>query len=1071
MAYAELAVTTNFSFLRGASHPHEMVAAADELGLTAIGIADRNSFAGVVRGFDEARKRKIKYLPGVRLVALDGFEVLAYPTDRDAYGRLCRLLTKGNRAAKKAECHITFEEICAASSGQMLIALPPKKITPDFTHHLTELADAAPKRVFLGAVHSYQGNEKQRFALLADLARRHHTPLVALNDVHYHAPERRALADVVTCIREKCTIAEAGFRLQANAERHLKPEAEMRRLFAGYEEAVERTAEIAASCHFSLGDLKYEYPDEPIPPGKTAQEHLADLAWAGAKRRYPYGVPEDVTKNIEEELRIIDGLDYARYFLTVHDVVAFARGKEILCQGRGSAANSTVCFCLGITEVNPKSTKLLFSRFISQARNEPPDIDVDFEHERREEVIQYIYERYTRERAAICATVVHYRSRRAIREVGQALGLTPDVTSALAKTIWGYGSDMPDQYVREAGFDPDNEKIRQAVDLTNELIGFPRHLSQHVGGFVLTRKRLDETVPIGNAAMEDRTFIEWDKDDIDTLGLMKVDVLALGMLTCLRRGLEFLNDHYAHKYRKPFGSLFDLPHEDPETYEMLSKADSVGVFQVESRAQMSMLPRLKPKEYYDLVIEVAIVRPGPIQGNMVHPYLKRRDGIEKIVYPSPGPAYPANELEEVLKRTLGVPLFQEQAMQIAITAAGFAPDDADRLRRSMATFRNNGTVSTFKNKFVNGMAARGYDRDFAERCFSQIEGFGEYGFPESHAASFALLVYASAWIKCHHPDVFLAAILNSQPMGFYQPAQLVRDAREHGVEIRPVDVNNSEWDCTLEPLSTERCAVRLGLRQVDGLKEEEIKEKLIAHRGNGYSSLEQLARRGGVTRFTLERLAEADGFTSMGLDRRSALWAMRRLGRLDIEPVKRDGVALDSNLPLFAPHIEDGLFDEPSVALPQMQLSEEVMDDYQTTGLSLKAHPCSFFRPELKKLGVITSKEHRSDSLKQDAHVTVAGLVLMRQMPGTAKGVVFITLEDETGIVNIIVWPKILAANRRVVMTGEFLAIRGKLQRAGLVIHVVAESFMDLSQELRRLRQDGLVEADLPALIKSRDFH
>ncbi|MGE0150948.1 MAG: error-prone DNA polymerase, partial [Parvibaculaceae bacterium] len=747
--------------------------------------------------------------------------------------------------------------------------------------------------------------------------------------------------------------------------------------------------------------------------------------------------------------------------------------QGILCQGRGSAANSTVCFCLRITEVDPDSPyslKLLFSRFISQARNEPPDIDVDFEHERREEVIQHIYERYTRERAAICATVVHYRSRRAIREVGQALGLTPDVTSGLARTIWGYGSEMPDRYVREAGFDPGNGKIRQAVDLANELIGFPRHLSQHVGGFVLTRKRLDETVPIGNAAMKDRTFIEWDKDDIDTLGLMKVDVLALGMLTCLRRGIDFLNNHFAHKYRKPFGSLFDLPQEDPATYEMLSKADSVGVFQVESRAQMSMLPRLRPKEFYDLVIEVAIVRPGPIQGDMVHPYLKRRDGVEKVVYPSPGPAFPANELEEVLKRTLGVPLFQEQAMQIAITAAGFSPDDADRLRRSMATFRNNGTVSTFREPFVAGMTARGYERDFAERCFSQIEGFGEYGFPESHAASFALLVYASAWIKCHHPDVFLAAILNSQPMGFYQPAQLVRDAREHGVEVRPVDVNASEWDCTLEPLSSERRAVRLGFRQVGGLKEDEIK-KLIAQRGNGYASLEQLARRGGVARFTLERLAEADGFTSMGLDRRAALWAMRRLGRLDIEPVGRDGAALDSNLPLFAPHVGDGLFAEPAVALSRMQLSEEVTDDYRTTGLSLKAHPCSFFRPELRKLGAITSREHRGDGLKQDAHVTLAGLVLMRQMPGTAKGVVFITLEDETGIANVIVWPRILAANRRVVMTGEFLAVRGRLQRAGLVIHVVAESFTDLSVELRRLRRDGLAEADLPALIKSRDFH
>ncbi len=1072
MDYAELAVTTNFSFLRGASHPQEMVERADELGLAAIGIADRNSFAGVVRAYDEARNRKIKYLPGVRLVAVDGFEILAYPTDRDAYGRLCRLLTEGNRRAKKAECHITFAEIKAASEGQMLIALPPPRLDAAFLSHLAELAEAAPQRVFLGAVHRHQGHERQRFARLADCAKLKGTPLVALNDVHYHVPERRALADVLTCIREKCTIAEAGFRLNANAERHLKSADDMLHLFAGHEDAVWRSVEIAGCCHFSLGDLKYEYPDEPIPPGKTAQEHLADLAWAGAKRRYPQGVPEDVTANIQEELRIIESLDYARYFLTVHDVVAFARAEKILCQGRGSAANSTVCFCLGITEVNPKSTKLLFSRFISQARNEPPDIDVDFEHERREEVIQYIYKRYSRERAAICATVVHYRSRRAIREVGQALGLTPDVTAALAKTIWGYGSHMPDQYIREAGFDPGNEKIRQAVDLANELIGFPRHLSQHVGGFVLTRKRLDETVPIGNAAMEERTFIEWDKDDIDTLGLMKVDVLALGMLTCLRRGLEFLRTHYSHKYKKPLHSLFDLPYEDALTYEMLSRADSVGVFQVESRAQMSMLPRLKPNKFYDLVIEVAIVRPGPIQGNMVHPYLKRRDNIEKTYYPSPDPAFgDKDELKDALERTLGVPLFQEQAMQIAITAAGFSPDDADRLRRSMATFRNNGDVRKFRERFIAGMTSRGYEQDFAERCFSQIEGFGEYGFPESHAASFALLVYASAWIKCHHPDIFCAAILNSQPMGFYQPAQLVRDAREHGVEIRPVDINYSDWDSTLEPLSTERCAVRLGFRQVDGLKEDEIRQLLVAQRGNGYSSLEQLARRSGVTRFTLERLAEADAFTSMGLDRRAALWAMRRLGRLDIKPIKSTTEAQGSNLPLFAPHIEDGLFSEPAVALPRMGLSEEVMDDYQTTGLSLKAHPLSFFRAELKKLGAITSREHRDEKLKQDAKVTVAGLVLMRQMPGTAKGVVFITLEDETGIVNIIVWPKILDANRRVVMTSEFLAVKGRLQRAGLVIHVVAESFIDLTAEIRMLRQEGQVETGAPALIKSRDFH
>ncbi len=1068
MAYAELAVTSNYSFLRGASHPHEMVERADELGLAAIGLADRNSFAGVVRAYTEAKNRKIQYLPGVRLVTVDGFEVLTYPTDRDAYGRLCRLLTTGNRRAKKAECHITLDEICAASQGQMLIVLPPDTFDDAFQAQHAKLAEAAPNRVFLGAIHRHGGDEKQRFSRLTDCARQHATPLVVLNDVHYHRPERRPLADVLTCIREKCTIAEAGFRLHANAERHLKSEVEMLHLFAGYEDAVQRSAEIAASCRFSLGDLKYEYPDEPVPPGKTPQEHLTDLAWKGAAKRYKGNVPEDVAQNIREELRIIAELDYARYFLTVHDVVAFARSKYILCQGRGSAANSTVCYCLGVTEVNPRSTKLLFSRFISQARKEPPDIDVDFEHERREEVIQYIYDRYTRERAAICATVIHYRSRRAIREVGQVMGLTPDVTSALAKTIWGYGSHMPDQYVREAGFDPDNEKIRQAVGLANELIGFPRHLSQHVGGFVLTQKPLCETVPIGNAAMDERTFIEWDKDDIDALGLMKVDVLALGMLSCLRKALEMLRI----RYRKPYYTLDDLPYEDKATYDMLSKADSVGVFQVESRAQMSMLPRLKPKEFYDLVIEVAIVRPGPIQGNMVHPYLKRRDGIEKTIYPSPDPAFgPANELEEVLKRTKGVPLFQEQAMQIAITAADFSHADADRLRRSMATFRNNGTVSTFRDKFVTGMTRRGYDPDFAERCFSQIEGFGEYGFPESHAASFALLVYASAYIKCHHPDVFCAAILNSQPMGFYQPAQLVRDAREHDVEVLPVDINESQWDCTLEGTSDKRSSVRLGFRQVSGLKQEEIEKKLIAKRGNSYSGLEQVARRSGVSRFTLERLAEADALTSLGLDRRKALWAMRRLSRLDIDLEKAPGAARDGNLPLFAPHMEDGLFNEPSVALPEMQLSEEVMDDYGTTGLSLKAHPCSFFRSDLTKLGAITSAAHRAETLKQNTKVTVAGLVLMRQMPSTAKGVVFITLEDETGIANIIVWPQVLAENRRVVMTGEFLAISGRLQREGLVIHVVAERFIDLTVELRTLRQGDLFDTAPPALIKSRDFH
>jgi error-prone DNA polymerase len=1159
-AYAELAVTTNFSFLRGASHPDEMVATAAALNLFAIGIADRNSFAGVVRAYDEARKQNVRLVVGVRLATVDGFEVLAYPTDRTAYGRLCRLLTAGNLKAKKGECHLTFEEIVAASEGQMLIALPtlsspakagegdraqrggggarldeilatktkrddrrplhhlapqdgpppphgaPHKIrtanfagTPsrgrkDFASRLAALAHAAPGRTFLAGIHYHRGDEPRRLALLDELGARVGAPLVAVNDVLYHAPERRPLADIVACIRDKCTIAEAGLRLTVNAERHLKPAAEMARLFTNFPDAIERSVAIANACRFQLSELKYEYPDEPVPPGKTAQSHLEDLTWAGAqerypKHRYPLGIPADVQQRLHEELALIAKLDYARYFLTVHDIVAFARRqeKEILCQGRGSAANSAVCYCLGITAVNPEKSNLLFARFISENRGEPPDIDVDFEHERREEVIQYIYKRYGRDRAAICATVVHYRSRRAIREVGKVLGLTEDVTAALAKTVWGSGEGLPADHIRQAGLDPNNPAIRQAVALADELIGFPRHLSQHVGGFVLTRRPLNETVPIGNAAMEERTFIEWDKDDIDTLGLMKVDVLALGMLSCLRRGLDLLKAHHGKDY-----TLATLPQDDLAVYEMLSRADSIGVFQVESRAQMSMLPRLKPQCFYDLVIEVAIVRPGPIQGDMVHPYLRRRDGIEKEHYPSPAPAHgPADELKDVLKRTLGVPLFQEQAMQIAITAAKFTPDEADGLRRAMATFRHTGKVHLFRDKFINGMTARGYDRDFAEQCFGQIEGFGEYGFPESHAASFALLVYASAWIKCRYPEVFCAAILNSQPMGFYQPAQLVRDARAHDVEIREVDVNFSDWDCTLEPAialastangeeRAARHAVRLGFRLVHGLSQDELK-KLIAVRGNGFSSIERLAATAGVSRFTIERLAEADAFRSLGLDRRAALWAARRLDVIGARPPRRATNNNETELPLLRPHLSDELFPEQAVALPAMPLSEQVVEDYVATGLSLKAHPVRFFRDRLTALGAVRNIELRNEALQQDSTITVAGLVLVRQRPGTSKGVIFMTLEDETDIANIIVWPKVFEKNRRVVMTARFLAVRGRLQRAGLVIHVVAESFVDLSTTLPWLREGGDLfapklsggplpqETALP--LRSRDFH
>ena len=1194
-AYAELAVTTNFSFLRGASHPQEMVARADDLGLTAIGIADRNSFAGVVRAYDEAKKRKIKLLVGTRLVTSDGFEVLAYPTDRTAYGRLCRLITAGNLKAKKSECHLSFAEILNATEGQIFIVLPPAELTygsdsisahpresilekitspwreevdarsaagggdataplvtpprplrgrpsPSrggfgvFTIRLIALVRAAPGRTFLAGVHYHRGDESRRLGLLAELGARCGAPLVAVNAVLYHTPERRPLVDVLTCIRKKCTIAEAGLRLSVNAERHLKAPAEMARLFAAFPDAIARTLAIAQSCRFSLGELKYEYPDEPVPPGKTAQQHLEDLTWVGAQERYPKdkypnGIPDDVRKRLNDELALIGKLDYARYFLTVHDVVSFARtqDKEILCQGRGSAANSAVCFCLGITSVNPDKSNLLFARFISENRSEPPDIDVDFEHERREEVIQYIYRRYGRHRAAICATVVHYRSRRAIREVGKALGLTEDVTAALAKTVWGYGDGYPDDHIRQAGLDPSNPAIRQAIALADELIGFPRHLSQHVGGFVLTRAPLDETVPIGNAAMDDRTFIEWDKDDIDTLGLMKVDVLALGMLSCLRRGLDLLKAHYGLGY-----SLATLPQDDPAVYQTLSRADSVGVFQVESRAQMSMLPRLKPQCFYDLVIEVAIVRPGPIQGDMVHPYLRRRDGTEKEYYPSPSPAHgPPDELRDVLKRTLGVPLFQEQAMQIAITAAKFTPDEADGLRRAMATFRHTGNVHLFRDKFINGMVERGYDRVFAEHCFGQIEGFGEYGFPESHAASFALLVYASAFIKCRYPDVFCAAILNSQPMGFYQPAQLVRDARQHDVEIRPVDVNFSDWDCTLEPtapspattpsLPSPACgggldagyAVRLGFRLIHGLSEQELK-KLIAARGNGFSSIERLAATADISRFTIERLAEADAFRSLAhdpakwkpvrrqdhapnsevgtrsdakpvptfadrvpLDRRAALWAARRLDTIGIRR-PRGGSKPGEALPLLTPHLGDEFFPEPHVALPAMPLCEHVVEDYVTTGLSLKQHPVQFFRERLAALGAIRNAQLRDDTFPQDLTVTVAGLVLVRQRPGTSKGVVFMTLEDETDIANIIVWPKVFERNRRTVMTSRFLAVRGRLQRAGLVIHVVAESFIDLSAQLPWLRDGDLFSPKfsggprsepetLP--LRSRDFH
>ena len=805
--YAELQAATNFSFLRGASHPDELMLAASSLGIEAVGICDRNSLAGVVRAWsakNELREggAKIRDLTGCRLDFADGApSLLVYPRDREAYGRLTRLLTVGQRRSRKGECALHWSDFLDHAEGQLTLVVPPGRLDERFQTNLRRIAGELRGNVWLAAARQYGSRDLKRLSQLAAFAQASGAPMVATNDVLYHRPERRALQDVLTCIRETCTITEAGLRLQANAERHLKSPDEMARLFAKFPGAVERSVEIAERIGFDLGQLRYEYPDEPVPPGKTAIQHLRDLTWEGADWRYPDGVPDKVVKLLNHELDLIEKLDFPNYFLTVHDIVRHARHElKILCQGRGSAANSCVCFCLGVTAVDPtkEDQDLLFSRFISEKRGEPPDIDVDFEHERREEVMQYVFERYGRHRAAIVATVIHYRPRMAIRQVGKALGLTEDITAALANTVWGsYGDSVPDEHIRQVGLDPDNPEIRRATAIAEQLIGFPRHLSQHVGGYVLTKRRLDETVPIGNAAMKDRTFIEWDKDDIDALGLMKVDVLALGMLTALKRSFDMLPPL---PEGRRITDISHIPQEDAEVYDMLCKADSVGVFQVESRAQMSMLPRLKPRKFYDLVIEVAIVRPGPIQGDMVHPYLRRREGIEKAEFPAPSPEHgPPNELQKVLGKTFGVPLFQEQAMRLAIEAAKFTDDDADGLRRSMATFRADGKLWTYRDMFIEGMAGRGYQRDFAERCFKQIEGFGSYGFPESHAISFAILVYVSAWVKHHHPDAFCASLLNSQPMGFYQPAQLVRDAREHGVEVRAPDVVASDWDCTLEP--------------------------------------------------------------------------------------------------------------------------------------------------------------------------------------------------------------------------------------------------------------------------------
>ena len=1097
LTYAELAAATSFSFLHGASAPAAMVRTAAALGMGGIGIADRNTVAGVVRAHvalreitaSHAAAPGFRLLVGARLVFADGTpDILAYPCDRHGWGRLTSLLTRGNLRAVKGDCILTLADLIAHLDAIHLIVLPPERFPtalptspPPGTHSaqahprpvdytpaqplpplslapggrledlLAHLAARAPGHIWLGATMHRRGDDARRLARLQEIARIAKVPVIAVNDAMFAGAQDKPLQDVLCAIRLGTTVMAAGRDLAAHAERHLKSPTEMVRLFGQAPEAIAETQRFLSGITFTLDELKYQYPHEPVPHGWAAQEWLEHLVMTAAQDRYPDGVPDKMLRMIEEEMTLIRAEAYAPYFLTVHDIVRYARGQNILCQGRGSAANSVVCFLLGVTSVNPMQHDLLFSRFMSTERREPPDIDVDFEHERREEVMQYIYRRYGRHRAAIAATVIHYRPRSAVREVGRALGLTEDVTQRLSGTVWGsWGNSYSAERVIEAGFDPDNPEIRRLHDLVEQIMGLPRHLSQHVGGFVLTQDRLDETVPIHHGGMAGRSFIEWDKDDINALGIMKVDILALGMLSAIAKGFGMmrasgLGDHSLE---------VDLSAEDPAVYDMLCAADSVGVFQVESRAQMNMLPRLRPRVFYDLVVQVAIVRPGPIEGDMVHPYLRRRGGDENVDYPSPKPPHDPDELRGVLSKTYGVPIFQEQAMRLAITAAAFTSAEANGLRRAMATFRNLGTIDSYRDKLVGGMVGRGYEPVFAERCFRQIEGFGSYGFPESHAQSFARLVYVSAWMKCHYPAVFCAALLNSQPMGFYAPAQLVRDAREHGVEVRGIDVNASDWDSTLEPGRHRRphrdrgFALRLGLRQISGFRESWARAMLRARSsGRRFATIEDMARRADLPARALHLLADADACGSLGLDRRQALWEARRT------PAKE--------LPLFAAARAAEMGIEAAVTLPALTMGEQVAADYQVTRLSLKAHPMGLLRPIFAADGV-TPCETLAD-IQPGRRVKVAGVVLVRQRPGKGNAI-FITIEDEGGIANIVLWARQFEAMRRPVMAARVMVVEGELERSKEgVTHIVAAKIIDRSDVLA-----GLSDMDTPKPTLSR---
>ncbi|WP_066799909.1 error-prone DNA polymerase [Sphingomonas soli] len=1066
--YAELQVTTHYSFLRGASSPEELFRQAAALGLPALGIVDRNSVAGVVRGLKaseelEAAGYPIRMIAGCRLDLVDGTSILVWPEDRAAWGRLTSLLTlgKGRANAQKGEkgkCFLHWEDV-AAYAGGLVGALVPGLADTGDAISLQWMADVfGDDRGYLCLTQHRRPGDAMRLHALNQAARRYGLTPLATGDVLYAEPDNRMLQDVVTAIREKCTIDELGFRRERNADRHLKSPGDMARRFRDHPEALKASMAIAERCTFSLRELKHQYPEEYVFSGRTAQEALHALAWNGLKQKFAGKPAKPYRDLLTHELKLVEQMGYAPYFLTVNSIVQFALSQQILCQGRGSAANSVICFVLGITSIDPIEHQLLFERFISIERKEPPDIDVDFEHERREEVIQWIYETYGHAHAALTAVVSRFRSRGALREVGKVLGLPEDLTAALASQVWGWSNEVDDRHADALNLDRSDPRLALTLDLARQLIGTPRHLSQHPGGFVLTRDKLHDLIPVEPAAMIDRRVVEWEKVDIEELGFMKVDILGLGMLGCMRRCFDLLAEHKA--IHLTMASPL-MQKDDPRTFAMIRQADTLGVFQIESRAQMSMLPRMRPVNFYDIAIQVAIVRPGPIQGNMVHPYLKRRQNPALVDYPSPA-------LEEVLRKTLGVPLFQEQAMQVAIKGAGFTPSEADRLRRAMATFKSTGGIGEFRPKLLEGMRANGISDEFAERLVAQIEGFSNYGFPESHAASFAKIAYASSWMKCHHPDIFCAALLNSQPMGFYAPAQLVRDAREHGVEALPVCINASVWDTQMvpgadnaRPTDARFCGdaadwralrpIRLGMHAVQGLDSKDAARIVAARSAGPFTSIEDVWRRSGVKPSALERLARADAFHALGLNRRQALWAIKGLVQAPLPLLALADARAGRILPETM---------EAPVELTPLTAGREVVEDYRATQLSLRAHPVSFLRTRLAARRITRCGD--LVNMKDGARVEVAGLILVRQRPGSAKGVVFVTLEDETGIANAVLWADRFEAHRRTVMSATMLAIRGKVQKEGIVIHVVAEEIEDFTPWLRAVGDLDLPRMTMP---------